>query len=44
VTDSYTIAFWTFSAIGIVTAIAVILARQPTQTATTVAVTRTQIK
>jgi len=44
VTDSYTIAFWTFSAIGIVTAIAVILARQPTETATTVAVTRTQIK
>jgi sugar phosphate permease len=37
VTDSYIIAFWTFSAIGIVTAIAVVLARQPTQAATVVA-------
>lgn len=29
ITDSYTIAFWTFSVIGVVTALAIALARQP---------------
>ena len=31
ITDSYTIAFWTFSVIGVVTAIVVASARQPVQ-------------
>lgn len=35
-TDSYTIAFWTFSVIGVVTAIGIALARQPVQKETAI--------